>query len=230
MSRLFGGRKSPRNANKKQAAPTTGEAIQNLRETEDMLNKKQDFLEKKIEAEVATAKKNAKTNKRAALAALKRKKKYDEQLRQIDGTLTTLEHQRMMLEGASTNTAVLKNMGEAAKAMKRAHADMDIDQVHDMMDDISEQHEISKEISDAISNPVAFGHDFDEDELEAELNDLEAELELEEQAALDQELIGVGPTPNVNLPDVPNAALPAVKAKKKAEDEDDMAQLAAWAS
>ena len=230
MSRLFGGRKSPRNANKKPAAPTTGEAIQNLRETEDMLNKKQDFLEKKIEAEIATAKKNAKTNKRAALAALKRKKKYDEQLRQIDGTLTTLEHQRMMLEGASTNTAVLKNMGEAAKAMKRAHADMDIDQVHDMMDDISEQHEISKEISDAISSPVAFGHDFDEDELEAELNDLEAELELEEQAALDQELIGVGPAPNVNLPDVPNAALPAVKTKKKEEDEDDMAQLAAWAS
>ena len=228
MSRLFGRSKAPRQGNnKKPAAPTTGEAIQSLRETEDMLNKKQDFLEKKIEAEVATARKNAKTNKRAALAALKRKKKYDEQLRQIDGTLTTLEHQRMMLEGASTNTAVLKNMDEAAKAMKRAHGDMDIDQVHDMMDDIAEQHDISKEISDAISNPVAFGHDFDEDELLDELNDLEAELELEEQAALDKELIGVGPTPN--LPDVPNAALPAVKTKKKEED-DDMAQLAAWAS
>ena len=54
---------------------TTGEAIQKLRETEDMLMKKQDFLEKKIESEVATARKNAKTNKRAALQALKRKKR-----------------------------------------------------------------------------------------------------------------------------------------------------------
>ena len=34
-----------------------------------------DFLEKKIESEVATARKNAKTNKRAALQALKRKKR-----------------------------------------------------------------------------------------------------------------------------------------------------------
>ena len=34
---------------KGEAAPTTGEAIQKLRETEEMLIKKQDFLEKKIE-------------------------------------------------------------------------------------------------------------------------------------------------------------------------------------
>jgi len=60
---------------KGEKAPTTGEAIQKLRETEDMLNKKQEFLEKKIESELAIARKNAKTNKRAALVALKRKKR-----------------------------------------------------------------------------------------------------------------------------------------------------------
>ena len=48
-------------------APTTGEAIQKLRETEEMLMKKQDFLEKKIEMELDVARKNAKTNKRAAI-------------------------------------------------------------------------------------------------------------------------------------------------------------------
>ena len=37
----------------------------------------QDFLEKKIETEVTTARKNAKTNKRAALQALKRKKRLE---------------------------------------------------------------------------------------------------------------------------------------------------------
>ena len=30
-------------------------------------------------------------------------------------------------------------------------------QVHDMMDDIAEQQDVAKEISEAISNPVAFG-------------------------------------------------------------------------
>ena len=51
----------------------------------------------------------------------------------------------------------------------------------------------AREISEAISNPVAFGQEFDEDELEAELNDLEAELEASEQEELDRELLKVGP-------------------------------------
>ena len=94
-----------------------------------MIMKKQDFLEKKIKTEVSTARKNAKTNKRAALQALKRKKRYDKQLQQIDGTLSTIEMQREALEGANTNTAVLTTMNDAAKALKKANADLDVDKV-----------------------------------------------------------------------------------------------------
>ncbi len=48
-------------------------------------------------AELANARKNAKTNKRSALQALKRKKKFEAQLQQIDGTLSTIEMQREAL-------------------------------------------------------------------------------------------------------------------------------------
>lgn len=44
--------------------PTPQEAIQRLRETEEMLAKKQEFLEKKIDTELMTAKKNGTKNKR----------------------------------------------------------------------------------------------------------------------------------------------------------------------
>lgn len=37
-----------------------------------------------------------------------------------------------------------------------------VDEVHDMMDDIAEQQDVAREISEAISNPVAFGQDVDE--------------------------------------------------------------------
>lgn len=60
----------------------------------------------------------------AALQALKRKKRYEKQLAQIDGTISTIEFQREALENANTNTEVLKNMGLAAKAMKSAHENM----------------------------------------------------------------------------------------------------------
>lgn len=57
FGRMFGGKKGEK-------APTTGEAIQKLRETEDMLIKKQEFLESKIEQELKLAKTHGVKNKR----------------------------------------------------------------------------------------------------------------------------------------------------------------------
>ena len=118
-----------------------------------------------------------------------------------------------------------------------------------MMDDIAEQQDVAKEISEAISSPVAFGQvsdwhydlkrfinllnrqEFDEDELEAELDALGEELELEEQEELDKQLLDVGPA-TARLPDVPRAepAKPQAAKAKKEEEDPDMAELAAWAS
>ncbi|XP_068451313.1 charged multivesicular body protein 4b [Clinocottus analis] len=218
FGKLFGG------GGKGGKGPTPQEAIQKLRETEEMLAKKQDFLEKKIDLELATAKKNGTKNKRAALQALKRKKRYEKQLAQIDGTLSTIEFQREALENANTNTEVLKNMGYAAKAMKAAHENMDIDKVDDLMADITEQQEVAQEISDVISRPIGFGDEFDEDELMAELEELE-------QEELDKNLLEIQGTDDVPLPSVPSTSLPSRPAKKKEEeDEDDMADLEAWAA
>ena len=68
-----------------------------------------------------------------------------------------------------------------------------------MMDDIAEQQDVAKEISDAISNPVAFGQDLDDDELEKELEELE-------QEALEDELLKVGPSTDV-MPAVPKGEI-----------------------
>lgn len=215
MWKIFGGRN-------KEQPPTTQEAIQKLRSTEEMLTKKSEFLEKKIDGEVATARKFASKNKRAALMALKRKKRLEKQLQQIDGTLSTIEFQREALENANTNTEVLKNMSYAAKALKSAHQQLDVDDVHEMMDDIQEQTELADEISRAISEPAGFGMDVDEDELMNELEELE-------QEGLDEQLLEVGGT--ADLPNVPATELPAAPAKAKAKaEDDDLRELEAWAS
>ena len=59
-----------------------------------------------------------------ALQALKRKKRYEQQLTQIDGTLTTLEYQKDTLENASSNAEVLRVMSDASKAFKAANKDL----------------------------------------------------------------------------------------------------------
>ena len=44
--------------------------------------------------------------------------------------------QREALEGANTNTAVLTTMNDAAKALKKANADLDVDKVDSNYDKI----------------------------------------------------------------------------------------------
>lgn len=105
-------------------------------------------------------------------------------------------------------------MKGAANALKKSHKDMDVDKVHDIMDDISEQTDIANEISNAISTGLVSPNAVDEDDLLKELEDLE-------QEGLDQELINVGPVPASKLPDVPSTDLPTAskdqKEKKKGE-------------
>ncbi|KAJ3611714.1 hypothetical protein NHX12_021728 [Muraenolepis orangiensis] len=130
ISRMFKGSSSGSGSGsgsgsrKHRSGPSPQEAIHRLRDNEEMLSKKQEYLEQKIQQEIETAKRHGTKNKRAALQALKRKKRHEQQLTQIDGTLSTIEFQREALENASINTEVLKTMGYAAKAIKGVHKNM----------------------------------------------------------------------------------------------------------
>lgn len=58
INRLFG---------KAQTAPPPSESIKRLRETLEMLEKREKYLEKKVDTELDTAKKNVGKNKRGAI-------------------------------------------------------------------------------------------------------------------------------------------------------------------
>ncbi|VEL25044.1 unnamed protein product [Protopolystoma xenopodis] len=161
---------------KKNDKATSSQAMERLRSVQEMLVKKQDFLEKKIEKELLAVKTHGMANKRAALQALSRKKRYEQQLTKIDGTLTTIEFQIEALDNAGTNVEVMNAMRTASDALKAAHKNMKVDDVHDIMDEIQEQQEVADEISNAISRPAGINLDFDEDELLAELEALQVIL------------------------------------------------------
>lgn len=134
--------------------------------------------------------------------ALKRKKQYENEMSKISGSKMTLETQMMTIENASANLEALNAMKVGSDAMKNIHGKMDINKVDATMDDIRDQMDLANEISEAISQPVGFGIDMDEDELAMELEELENEQ-------LDEKLLGME-TPS---------ALP--KAVKQPEFEDD---------
>ncbi len=85
---------------KKQArAPSPQDAMQKLRDTIEMLDKRETWLAKKIQLEISTARRYASTNRRAALYALKKKKALELEQAKINGARMTLDQQLLTIEG-----------------------------------------------------------------------------------------------------------------------------------
>ncbi|KAM7532930.1 hypothetical protein Aperf_G00000122954 [Anoplocephala perfoliata] len=213
LKRIFG-------TNKKAVNQET--ASEALAEAESTLYKKQAYLEKKINAELQNAKKFAREkNKRGALEALKKKQLYSKQLELNDGALMKLQAQRNALDSALMNKNILDTMKTVNTAMRNIHKDMNVDKVHDLMDDVNEQQEIANEIADAISMPTGFNQ-YDEDELLQELEALTEEDVAEK--LLDVEDIH-------NLPSVPAGELTGkTKPSKKAKEDSELASLEMWSA
>jgi len=191
------------------------DAIVHLRNTLQMLEKRENHLQNKIDSELKIAKSNAATNKRAALMDLKRKKQFENQIEKIGGARITIEAQVMAIESANVNFETIKAMERGAEAMKTIHGSMDINKVDDTMDSIREQMDLADEISNAISAPM-IGIDLDDDELTAELEELEQEV-------LDSQLLDVE-VPPVTAPSVP---ITKSRIEEDSDEEKELAQLKA---
>ncbi|KAE8654674.1 Vacuolar protein sorting-associated protein 32-like protein 2 [Hibiscus syriacus] len=155
--------------------------LDKLNETLEMLEKKEKVLLRKAATEVKKAKEFAKArNKRAGIQCLKRKRLYEQQIEQLRNFQLRVHDQMIMLEGAKATTETIDALRTGAAAMKAMQKATNIDDVDKTMDEINEQTKNMKQIQEALSNPIGASTDFDEDELEAELEELEG-AELEEQ-------------------------------------------------
>lgn len=170
FNRLFGKPKEQANALA---------TIEKLTDTLEMLEKKEKVLLKKAATEVEKAKEYTRAkNKKAAIQCLKRKKLYEQQIEQLGNFQLRIHDQMIMLEGAKATTETVDALRTGASAMKAMQKATNIDDVDKTMDEINEQTENMKQIQEALSAPIGAAADFDEDELEAELEELEgAELE-----------------------------------------------------
>ncbi|RZC50053.1 hypothetical protein C5167_018479 [Papaver somniferum] len=205
FTRIFG---------KPKQEPNALSSLAKLHETLEMLEKKESLLLKKVSAEVDKAKEFTRAkNKRAAITCLKRKRLLEQQVEQLGNFQLRIHDQMILIEGAKATTDTVDALRTGAAAMKAMQKATNIDDVDKTMDEINEQTQNMKEIQNALANPI--GYDFDEDELEAELEELE-ELELEEQI-LDTET--TYPVPPVHVPQVNQPNRRPLNKNSKEEDE-----------
>jgi len=179
-------------------------SIEQLRAALDTLDKREAHLHKQMALALSEAKKKSKAkDKRGALFHLKRKKMFEKQIDQIYGKKANIELQIMTLESASGNNDVLKAMKSGAEALKKSVKDTDVEKVADVMEDINESMGLADELGEALSQPI--GPVMDEDELNAELEEMENELD-------EVELL--------KAPMVPSKKVGAKESKDKEKDKD----------
>lgn len=190
-------------------------AIVGLRSQLDMLQKREKHLQNQINEQDAIARKNVSTNKNAAKAALKRKKTHEHSLDQTLAQIGTLEQQINAIESANINRETLAAMEKAGKAMKEIHGNLTPEKVDETMDVLRDQNALSEEIVNAITGNQ-LGTPIDDDELEAELEDMQ-------QEQVDEQILKTGNVPVsdavAKMPTPANAE--PVSSKKQAIEEDD---------
>ncbi|KAJ4938593.1 hypothetical protein JOQ06_003206 [Pogonophryne albipinna] len=173
--------------------PCRPEETEPLPDREELLGKKREFLKKKIDQEFLFAKTNSRKNRRGALQALKRKRWYEKHLKNIDC---------------------------AVKAMRSAHEHMEIvNKLNDVMKEITEEHDLTQDMTETLVSSAGFEVEFDEEELLAELQRLENSLDesVFNKDAAERRL--------------PSSASPSQPAMTEEEDiEGDLERLRCWAS
>jgi charged multivesicular body protein 4 len=201
-------------------------SLDKLNETLELLEKKEKVLQKKATAEVEKAKEHTRNkNKKAAIQCLKRKRLYEQQIEQLGNFQLRIHDQMIMLEGAKATTETVDALRSGAAAMKAMQKATNIDDVDKTMDEINEQTENMKQIQEALSAPIGIAADFDDDELEAELEELEG-AELEEQLL---QPATTAPAAPVQVPAGRQPARPVPQKQKQhtEEEEDELAALQA---
>ncbi|KAA3457844.1 vacuolar protein sorting-associated protein 32-like protein 2 [Gossypium australe] len=124
-------------------------------------------------------------------------------------------------EGKTQSDSKYKNLHDTLTVLIIVFDPLNIDDVDKTMDEINEQTENMKQIQEALSTPIGAAADFDEDELEAELEELEG-AELEEQLL---QPATTAPAAPIHVPAGRQPARPIPQ--KRTAEEDELAALQA---
>eukprot|EP01025_Chloroclados_australasicus_P065070 TRINITY_DN8804_c0_g2_i1.p1 TRINITY_DN8804_c0_g2~~TRINITY_DN8804_c0_g2_i1.p1 ORF type:complete len:234 (+),score=45.59 TRINITY_DN8804_c0_g2_i1:222-923(+) len=216
FKRLFGGgddAPKPKNdAAARKTEASTEEALQNLTKQIDDNIKREEFLNKKVDAHMQQIKDLlAKNQKARAKHILQQKKMVEKQIETLVNARNRLMETQMNLEMAQTNAQTVSSLSQAAQAQKNQMKVNNIENVEDVMDQIDEAAQQVEEINQAFARPNMA---YDEDELDDELNML-----AEEQK--DEELSQMPGAPVTTVPG--SEQLPAAPTRPAAsaqEDED----------
>lgn len=136
--------------------------------------------------------------KQKALKVLQRRKAYEAQRDQLQSQVWNMEQASMMQDNLKNVMTTVDAMKTTQKELKRQYGKVDIDKIERMQDEMADLMDVGNEIQESLSRAYDIPEDVDEAELDAELEALGAEVEL------DRELEGAGGLPSFMQDEVPD--------------------------
>ena len=198
-----GGKKAPKQDKNEQTQLMLDQKIKEQELRLQNLETKTNALQEEAKAKLKAGDKNG------AKRVLAKKKKYVEQIKQVEGAMAMMEEQKLMLDNTLQMKDVMSTIKTANAAVKEASQGMKVEDLEDMKDQMDEVKADQEELNN-------FFKDYATDNVE----DVEEELEgLEEEIA--KEASGALPTANTEQLN------PVVNQKVGNKEEDDLSNFLA---
>lgn len=116
--------------------------------------------------------------KQKAIKILQQRKMYESQKDQLQQQSWNMEQAGMMQDNLKNTMATVDAMKTTQKELKRQYGKVDIDKIDRLQDEMAELMEVGNEIQESISRSYDVPEDVDEAELDAELEALGEDVEL----------------------------------------------------
>lgn len=120
--------------------------------------------------------------KQKALRILKQKRQYETQVDNLRNQSFNMEQANYATQTLKDTHATVAAMKDSAKVMKKEFKKINIDQIDDLQDEMSDMLEQANEVQEALGQTYNMP-DVDEDELQAELDALGDEIALDDDTS-----------------------------------------------
>ncbi|KAL2015145.1 hypothetical protein VTK56DRAFT_6199 [Thermocarpiscus australiensis] len=121
--------------------------------------------------------------KQKALKVLQRRKQYEAQRDQLQAQVWNMEQAQTMQDNLKNTMATVDALKSTNKALRREYGKVDLDKIERLQDEMADLLDVGNEIQETLARSYDVPEDVDEAELDAELEALGQEVELEREFA-----------------------------------------------
>ncbi|KAL2159346.1 hypothetical protein VTH06DRAFT_2349 [Thermothelomyces fergusii] len=121
--------------------------------------------------------------KQKALKVLQRRKQYEAQREQLQAQVWNMEQAQTMQDNLKNTMVTIDALKSTNRALRKEYGKVDLDKIERLQDEMADLLDIGNEIQESLARSYDIPEDVDEAELDAELEALGQEVELERELA-----------------------------------------------